>query len=268
MRRRPVLVALLLLSGCRSHQGEPARFRYTLRDSGDWPAEVRRTRDSTAAAELRRFGCPSYADTLWTLDAATEIPRAWLDASVRPGCAHTALPFAVRRRLREDPAALAHYAGVVQRSIPAEEWSRAVAIRQLSWSAERRYLPLIIATAREAVPGVVANGDYNASYRATIELAPYVAESREARHLVWRAVTDSASELARQAGLLALTAANERWSRDALRRLARITTDPSTQAAVAHALARPPCRRGTIWVEWVGIEGQDFSRCEAPPDYR
>jgi hypothetical protein len=53
-----------------------------------------------------------------------------------------------------------------------------------------------------------------------------------------------------------------------MRRLATASSDPDTGAAVNRTLGRPACRRGTILVGWAGIEGQDFSTCEPPPDYR
>lgn len=260
------LLALLLLSGCHHHIAQP-RFRYTLRNSPDMSANDIRVHDSTVAAELRRSGCPSFADTLWTEDRRAEIPRYWLDASVRRGCAYSLLPLSVRRRLRDDPASLTYYAAVVRRSIPSTEWGRAAAVMNLSWSAKRRYLPLIFAVARESIPAIV-DGGYNASYSAIIELAPYISESLEARRIVWNAATHATSNVARTAGILALAAANDEWSRDALRRISLASANEYVQTKVARALAHPPCGRGTIFVEWFGYEGQDYSKCEPSPDYR
>ena len=157
---------------------------------------------------------------------------------------------------------------MLQHAIPSSEESRLGAVLYLSWSADRQYFPLILAAARETTPGLLENGDYNAAYRATIELAPYIGESRAARRVVWSAATHPTSSYARAAGILALAAANDRWSRAALRRLPIVAADEYVRATVARALAHAPCKRGTIFVAWFGIEGQDYSKCELPPDYR
>jgi hypothetical protein len=267
MIRRLCALALLLLGGCH-HQSDKPRFRYTLRESPDESADDLRVRDSTVAAELRQSGCPSFEDTLWTGDRRAKIPRRWLDASLRFECAYTLLPLSVRRRLRDDRTSLAYYAAVVRRSIPSSEWGRAIAVRTLSWSGERGSLPLILAVASETSPGIVEDGDYNAAYWATFELAPYVSDSREARGVVLRAATHPTSRHARAAGILSLAAANDRWSRDVLRRIPIASADEYVQTKVARALAHPPCGRGTMFVEWFGFERQDHSKCEPPPDYR
>ncbi|HEX8904724.1 MAG TPA: hypothetical protein VF771_07785 [Longimicrobiaceae bacterium] len=259
------LFALFALAACRS---QPARFRYLLRDDPTWPADVRRRIDSAAAVNDSIHGCPSHADTLWAGNPRVQIPRNWLEASLRTGCAHAALPWAVRRRLRDDPASLAFYAAVARGAVPAGEDGRARAVLQLSWSADRRYFPLVLAAARAGTPAVTPDSDYNAAYHATVALAPYLGISRQARRVVWRAATHPSSKYARQAGILALAAANDRWSRRALARLPLDSADPYVRQRAARALAHAPCKRGTIFVEWFGVEGQDFSRCEPPPDYR
>lgn len=265
MTTRLCLIVALLLVGCRS---QPPRFRYLLHHAPEVSADRLRQNDSILAVEDRRHGCPSRADTLWASDTRTAIPGHWLEASLRTGCGHAGLPFAVRRRLRDDPAALAYYAGVLRDSIPASEDARAWAVRQLSWSADQRYFPLIQSAAREGTPGLTESGDYNTAYWATVELAPYVSRSREARRVVWSAATHPTSEYARAAGILALAAANDRWSRGALRRLPLDAAEDHARRSALRALAHAPCKRGTILVEWFGVEGQDYSRCEPPPDYR
>jgi hypothetical protein len=246
---------------------QPPRFRYSLSDQA-LPDSVRRQIESQQLRNDSLNHCPHRVDTLWAGDPAAPIPPQWLKASVRQGCAYTWLPLIVRRRLRDDTASLTYFAAVLRREVPADEASRAWALRFLSWSAEPRFYRSLVAAAEEGVPGVLPDGDFNVPYRAVLELAPYVADSASARRVVWRAATNANATYARQAGILALAAANDGWSRRALRRLPLEKLDAYTRGIVDRALAHAPCARGTIFVQWFGIEGQDFSKCELPPDYR
>jgi hypothetical protein len=261
-----MLAALPLAAGGAQQE----RFRYTLRDDPTLPADVRRQIDSLQAIHDSIHRCPSRADTVWATDPHQAIPPHWLKASVNQGCAHSSLPDVVRRRLRDDTASLSFYAAIARRAIPATPTERVWALLQLSWSADLRFFPLILEAARSGRSDLdrVAD-DYNLAYRATIELAPYLHSSREARAVVMRAASAPRSRrYERQAGILALAAANDPTSRAALLRLSLGGLDPAQRATVRRALANAPCLPGTIFVEWFGIEGQNFSKCELPPDYR
>jgi hypothetical protein len=262
---RFLIILLLMLAGGACVQ--PSRFRYPLRGYADLPASARMELDSARAVSDSVHRCPPRADTLWAADRRRPVPRAWLSAALTGGCGHASLPDPVRRRLRDDPASPRFYEAVVRGAFPATEDERARALQQLSWSAERRYLALFLHEARNGAPGLHERGDYNAAYVATLALAPYLHESPTARRVVLRAATDSAA-LARRAGVLALAAANTPWSRRALRGISREGIDEHTLGIVERALAHRPCRPGTIYVEWFGIEGQDYSKCEPAPDFR
>jgi hypothetical protein len=211
------------------------------------------------------YGCPPRGDTIWTHNRHTRIPLHWLEASLKPGCAYSSLPLSVRRRLREDPESLSYYEKVLTGSIAMPEAAKVWALLHLSWSGDARYAPLILAAARSGPPGLLPSGDYNLEYRAVIELAPYVSKSSDVREVVLRAAQDQRSEYARRAGVIALAVANTPWSRNIL---AELPPDDFTRDMVARALASQPCSGRTIFVEAFGIEGQNYSRCKQPPDYR
>ena len=255
MKHSVFAIAVFSATAC---SGQAERFRYTLQH-GPHP--------STFAASDSIHSCPSRADTLWTNEFANPIPLHWLDASLRLGCNYTHLPLSVRRRLRDDPASLEFYANVVGDE-GAPEHKRAWALQQLSWSGEHRHLPLFIAAAQSGKPGILPNGEYNLSYRAINALASFIQRSRQARGLVWAAATNTNSEHARNAGAEALSTANTPWSRNMLRKLDLSKLDAYTRSRVDNALAHPPCRPGTIFAHWFGIEGQNYSKCEPPPDFR
>jgi hypothetical protein len=265
---RPVMRSLLLLlvTWPLLLGAQPPRFRFPLDDSG-LSADVRRAYDSVSIALDIAHGCPSRADTLWAADQRMEIPRYWLEASIKQECSVASLPNAVRRRLRDDSRSLRYYEHVVQHDSSASENARAIALQYLIWSADARYFSLILHAATEQEPGVTPVGDYNVTYRAIVALAPYLSTSRAARRVVERAVNRS-SHYARTAGLNALVSANNAWSRRLLRRQSLADLDDYTRRQVARALAHAPCPPGLVFVEWFGIEGQDYSKCELPPDFR
>jgi hypothetical protein len=70
------------------------------------------------------------------------------------------------------------------------------------------------------------------------------------------------------AGDRASAFASDRRSRETLRALRLTSASEYTRRRVARALAHEPCPRGFVFVEWFGVEGQDYSKCELPPDYR
>jgi len=245
------------------------RFRWALRDDPDLPADVRRTIDSMRVSSDRAHRCPPRADTLWAANPRAAIPTYWLEASVRPGCWSVALPNAVRRRLRDDSTSLRFYERVVRLGSGASETGRSAALLNLIWSAEPRYYPLLISLAAEQRPGLTPDStNYNVSYNAIVALAPYLSDSLDARRLVERAAEDRSSKHSREAVLLALATANSDWSRQLLRRLPLAGVDEYIRGRVGRALAHTPCPRGLVFVEWFGVEGQDYSKCELPPDYR
>jgi len=250
-------------------EAQAPRFRWPLRDDPELPADVRRAIDSMRLSSDRAHRCPPRADTLWAANPPAAVPTYWLEASVRPGCWSTALPNPVRRRLRDDSTSLRFYERVVRRESAASETARSAALLNLVWSAEPRYYPLLISMAAEQRPGLTPDGtNYNVSYNAIVALAPYLSDSLDARRVVERAAEDRSSIHARQAVLLALATANSDWSRQFLRRLPLAGIDESIRGTVRRALAHPPCPRGLVYVEWFGVEGQDYSKCELPPDYR
>lgn len=259
---------LVLLAASPLRLGaQPPRFRWSLRDD-DLPADARRRIDSMRIASDHAHGCPSRADTLWAADPATTIPTYWLEASIRPGCGMTALPNAVRRRLRDDSTSLRYYEGIVKPGTAAPEPQRAAALQYLIYSGEQRYLPLLLDAANKQLPGLTSDSNYNAPYYATLALAAYLSSSRDARRLVGRAAENHRSRYARQAGLLALATSNSDWSRRLLRELSLDGVDEYTRGRITRALAHAPCTGSLVFVEWFGVEGQDYSKCELPPDYR
>lgn len=262
-----ILLALVLLPvlGLRA---QAPRFRYDLRDDPDLPADVRRTIDSLQAVSDSVHRCPSRADTLWAGNIRASIPHPWLKASLRLGCRLAGLPNAVRRRLRDDPASLRFYEQVLQAGSGAPEAEQATALLILRWSADPGYFPLLLGAARGQMPGLTPDGDYNAAYNAIIALAPYLSDSVEARRLVRRAAFDPSSKYAREAGMLALATANDTWSQQTLRALSLASVNEYIRGRVTRSLAHTPCPRGFVFVEWFGVEGQDYSKCELPPDYR
>lgn len=260
---------VLLLLPMHGLAAQPPRFRYDLRDDPDMPADLRRTIDSLNAVSDSVHGCPPRADTLWASNARSPIPTRWLNASVQLGCRHSGLPLAVRRRLRDDPASLRFYERVVKSGNSAPESERATALTILNWSADSAYFPLFIKAATTQSAGLTSDhSDYNAAYNAILALAPYLADSPAARHLVTRAVADPNSEYVRQAGILALATANDNWSRRTLRALPLTSVNDYVRGEVSRALAHAACPRGLVFVERFGYEGQDYSKCELPPDYR
>lgn len=243
------------------------RFRYTLNDSG-LPAESRHTVDSLNRISDRANGCPPRADTLWTADPRAPIPEYWLEASTRLGCRMTGLPTPVRRRLRDDSLSLPYYEHIARRGSGATEIQRSTAVRNLAWSGDPRYFPLLLEIATTEEPGLTPEGDYDASFHATEALAPYLATSRDARRAVHRAAENRVSKWVRNAGLHALTTANNDWSRRLLRTLSLDDVDQYERDQIKRALAHAPCTSDLVFVEWFGIEGQDYSKCELPPDFR
>jgi hypothetical protein len=141
-------------------------------------------------------------------------------------------------------------------------------LRFLDWSADPRYLPLFLRIARAGTPDRLPSGDYDIVYNAISALAPYVATTPEARRLVERAAADSRNEIARQAGMLALAAANDERSRRTLRGPPLTSVSKYVRDRVVNALLHEPCAPGTIFVVWLGVEGQNYSKCELPPDFR
>jgi hypothetical protein len=261
-----ILLLVVSLPMCAiSAQG--TRFRYNLVDDPTLPANVRREIDSLTAIDDSVHGCLPRSDTLWASNLAATIPRRWLDASLHTMCGFAGLPNAVRRRLRDDPGALLHY----ERAYWAPETSRearANAVALLSWSRDPRYLPLLVHAAQSEIPTLLPQGTYNAAYNAIVELSPYVATSIEARNLVERSARHPRSVHAREAGVTALVAANDFLSRHSLRLLPYGWVSQYHADRVRHVLSHPPCARGLIFVVHTGVEGQDYSRCELPPDYR
>ncbi|MDB4908023.1 MAG: hypothetical protein JWO05_2807 [Gemmatimonadetes bacterium] len=244
------------------------RFRYDLTNDPPLSPQVRQSVDSARTVSDSVHGCPSRGDTLWTGELRASIPDRWLAASLRPDCGHTALPNAVRRRLRDDPSSLNFYEHVVSGRAKASEAERAKALLMLSWSGDAKYFALLLRVATEQLPGLAPGGDYNASYNAIISLAPYVGGSSKARALIQRQLGPSRSGYARNAAIIALASANDAWSRRMLRASQMTSIDEFILAKVHRALAHAPCPRGSVFVEWFGIEGQDYSKCELPPDYR
>lgn len=239
------------------------RFQFDLRDSPDLPAAARSAIDSLQAIDDRVNHCPPRPDTLWAADPRGAIPRVWLDASVSQGCRYSGLPNAVRRRLRDDPSSLRYYEAVAGGALPRGEFERATAVVILRWNGRRRFLPLFLRVANGAIP---ETSEENAAYEATLSLAPFLNDSRAARRTVLRHASDPSSGRARQAAILTLATANSPWSRRVLERMHG--RDEGTTGFVRNALAHRPCRPGTIFVEWFGIEGQNYSKCEPPPDFR
>jgi hypothetical protein len=178
------------------------------------------------------------------------------------------LPNAVRRRLRDDSLSLRYYERIVQPRSGASETQRSVALQYLIWSADPRYYSLLRSAAAEQEPGVTPDGNYNVAYTAIVALAPYLSKSRDARHVVEHAAVNRSSKYARQAGLEALITANNDWSRELLRTQSLADVDEYSRNRVARALAHAPCSGGLVFVEWFGIEGQDYNKCELPPDFR
>lgn len=133
----------------------------------------------------------------------------------------------------------------------------------LRWSGRRRFLPLFLRIANGAIP---ETSEENAAYEATLSLAPFLNDSRAARRTVLRHASDPSSDRARRAAILTLATANSPWSRRVLERMHG--RDDEATGFVRNALAHRPCRPGTIFVEWFGIEGQNYSKCEPPPDFR
>jgi hypothetical protein len=171
--------------------------------------------------------------------------------------------------LRDDPASLRFYERLVKSGNRARESERATALTILSWSADPAYFPLFIKAATTQSAGFTPNHrDYNAAYNAILALAPYLAYSPAARRVVIRAVADPNSEHAREAGILALATANDNWSRRILSALPLTSVNDYVRGKVSSALAHPACPRGLVFVETFGVEGQDYSKCELPPDYR
>lgn len=248
---------------------QPPRFRYGLREDPEMTADLRRTIDSLHAISDSVNRCPPRADTLWASNTRSPIPTRWLNASVQVGCLHSGLPLAVRRRLRDDPASLRFYERVAKSGNGRPEVERSMALSILSWSADPAYFPLFIKAATTQSAGLDPDSkDYNAAYTAIIALAPYLADSPAARSIVIRAVANQNSEYARRAGILALATANDEWSRRALRAVSPTSVNSYIKGVISRALAHAACPRGLVFVEWFGYEGQDYSKCELPPDYR
>jgi hypothetical protein len=171
--------------------------------------------------------------------------------------------------LRDDPASLRFYERVVKSGYKARERERATALMLLSWSADSAYFPLFIKEATTQSAGFTSDHrDYNAAYNAILALAPYLAVSPAARRVVIKAATDRNSEYAREAGILALATANDDWSRQTLGALPLTSVNDYIRGRVSRALAHAACPRGLVFVESFGYEGQDYSKCELPPDYR
>jgi hypothetical protein len=262
---RTLLLAASLPICAVSAQG--TRFRYDLVDDPTLPANVRREIDSLIAIDDSVNGCLPRSDTLWAANLQAPIPSRWLNASLHTMCGFAGLPNAVRRRLRDDPASRLYY----ERAYWARETSRearANAVSLLSWSRDPRYLPLLLHAAQSDIPMLLPQGSYNAAYNAIVELSPYVATSIEARNLVERSARHPRSVPAREAGVTALVAANDFASRHALRLLPYGWVSKYHADRIRHVLSHPPCARGLIFVVHMGVEGQDYSRCELPPDYR
>jgi hypothetical protein len=261
------LLCLILLPAFAAN-AQPPRFRYDLRDDPAMPEKYRRALDSALAESDSANHCPPRSDTLWAADRRATIPEPWLRASLSLGCRFGDLPNAVRRRLRDDTTSLDFYHGVVESRIAGSEDDRATALRFLDWSADPRYLPLFLRIARAGTPDRLPSGDYDIVYNAISALAPYVATTPEARRLVERAAADSRNEIARQAGMLALAAANDERSRRTLRGPPLTSVSKYVRDRVVNALLHEPCAPGTIFVVWLGVEGQNYSKCELPPDFR
>ncbi|HET7457097.1 MAG TPA: hypothetical protein VFJ74_05520 [Gemmatimonadaceae bacterium] len=261
-------LALVLLLPAFAAGAQSPRFRYDLRDDTAMPEMYRRARDSALAESDRVNHCPPRADTLWAANPRARLPEPWLRASLSPRCGSNSLPNAVRRRLRDDARSLDFYRGVVESRIAGTEDDRAAALRFLDWSADPRYLPLFLRVARSGAPDTLPSGGYDAAYNATLALAPYLATSREAWQLVVRAAVDRTNPIARQAGMLTLAAANDQRSRRTLRGLPLASVNEYVRTRVLDALAHEPCTPGTIFVLWRGVEGQNYSKCELPPDFR
>ncbi|MBB4634619.1 hypothetical protein [Longimicrobium terrae] len=259
---------VLLLAACG-----PPRFQYSLRDTVRSPSDMQRyaglyrRSDSLQAVSDSINHCPPRADTVWAGNRRVAIPQVWLEASVAHGCSGTGLPNLVRRRLRDDPASLPFYEAVARGQGGRDELARAAAVSFLGYSGHRRYFPLLLRIASDETPAL-GEKDYNAAYWATIALAPYLWESHAARRTVLRHAGNMNAPRAREAGIQALAIANSTWSRRHLK--AMVPDNPSEyhMRIVGRALSHRPCRPGTVFVERIFIEGQDYSRCEPPPDWR